>query len=170
MSFKKLFIWLLTRSALLVIFFAVIQRDLFGPFLSDSNLNLIDPWGSWTSTKGRTDAFPYGLLMYVCFVPAILIYRLLVAFSVSLDFEILIVSTLLFIELLMYKSMKVFELKTKDSWSWVAIFSPLAIYISYIHGQIDIIPTFLLVMSALCLFRNSWFKAGLFVGFAFSQS
>ena len=168
MSFKKLVIWLFTRSALLVIFLAVIQRDLFGPFLSDSNLNLIDPWGSWSSSHGRTDAFPYGLLMYVCFLPAILIHRLLMAFSVSLDFEILIVSTLLFIELLMYKSMKVFELKTKDSWSWIAIFSPLAIYISYIHGQIDIIPTFLLVMSALSLFRNSWFKAGLFLGFAFA--
>jgi uridine kinase len=166
MSLKKMGFWLLTRFALLMIFSAAIQRDLFEPFLSHPNMNVIDPWGSWTSSQGRTDAFPYGFVMYLFFLPAVLVHRLLMIFSVSFDFEILIVSTLLFMEFLMYKSMKVFDLKTKDSWSWAAIFSPLALFITYVHGQIDIIPTTLMVLSAVYLFRNSWFKAGLFTGLA----
>ncbi len=166
MSSKKLGVWLLTRLILLIIFSAAIQRDLFGPFLSHPNMNVIDPWGSWTSSQGRTDAFPYGFVMYLFFLPAVFVHRLLMVFSVSFDFEILIVSTLLFIEFLMYKSMKVFELKTRDTWSWVAIFSPLALFITYVHGQIDIIPTSLMVLSTFYLFRNSWFKAGLLTGFA----
>ncbi len=166
MSSKKLGVWLLTRFTLLIIFSAAIQRDLFEPFLSHPNMNVIDPWGSWTSSQGRTDAFPYGFVMYLFFLPAVFVNRLLMVFSVSFDFEILIVSTLLFIEFLMYKSMKVFELKTRDTWSWVAIFSPLALFITYVHGQIDIIPTTLMVLSTFYLFRNSWFKAGLLTGFA----
>ncbi len=158
--------WVFTRFALLMIFSGAIQRDLFAPFLSHPNMNVIDPWGSWTSSQGRADAFPYGFVMYLFFLPAVLVHRLLTVFSVSFDFEILIMSTLLFMEFLMCKSMKVFDLKTKDSWSWVAIFSPLALFITYIHGQIDIIPTTLMVLSAVYLFGNSWFKAGLFTGFA----
>jgi uridine kinase len=150
----------------MIIFSAVIQKDLFEPFLSNPSMNMIDPWGSWTNSQGRTDAFPYGFVMYLFFLPAVLVDRLLVVFSVSFDFQILIVSSLMFIEFLMYKSMKVFDLKTKDSWSWVAIFSPLALFITYIHGQIDIIPTTLMVLSAVYIFKNSWHKAGLFTGFA----
>jgi hypothetical protein len=43
MSLKKMGFWLLTRFALLMIFSAAIQRDLFEPFLSHPNMNVIDP-------------------------------------------------------------------------------------------------------------------------------
>ena len=166
MSLKKIGVWLSTRLVLLIVFSSTIQRELFVPFLSNPNMNVLDPWGAWTDSNGRTDAFPYGFAMYVCFLPAILVHRILLSFSVPLDFEILILTTLVSIEFLVYKSMKIFDNKVRGFWSWAAIFSPLVVFITYIHGQIDLIPSALLVFSTLYFFRHSWLKAGLFAGLA----
>jgi uridine kinase len=75
---------------------------------------------------------------------------------------------MLAIEFLLYKYLKVFDFRTKGIWSSVAIASPLVLFITYIHGQIDAIPTSLMAFSVLCVFRNSWIKAGIFAGLAFA--
>jgi uridine kinase len=168
MRVQKIGIWLIARVFLITMFSSAIQKDLFDPFLSNPNLNLIDPWGAWTNSLGRTDAFPYGFAMYLCFLPAILINRILQALSVPLDFEVLVVITLLAMEFLLYRHLKIFEAKTRGFWSWAAIFSPLVLFITYVHGQIDVIPTSLLAFSIIHIFRNSWLKAGLFAGLAFA--
>lgn len=165
---QKIGIWLIARVFLITMFSSAIQKDLFDPFLSNSNLNLIDPWGAWTNSLGRTDAFPYGFAMYLCFLPAILINRILQAISVSLDFEVLVVITLLAMEFLLYTHLKIFDLRARGFWSWAAIFSPLVLFITYIHGQLDVIPTSLMTFSVIYIFRNSWLKAGLFAGLAFA--
>jgi uridine kinase len=165
---QKIGIWLIARVFLITMFSSAIQKDLFDPFLSNPNLNLIDPWGAWTNSLGRADAFPYGFAMYLCFLPAILINRILQAISVPLDFEILVVITLLAMEFLLYRHLKIFDLRTRRSWSWAAIFSPLVLFITYIHGQLDVIPTSLMTFSVVYIFRNSWLKAGLFAGLAFA--
>jgi len=165
---QKIGIWLIARVFLITMFSSAIQKDLFDPFLSNPNLNLIDPWGAWTNSLGRTDAFPYGFAMYLCFLPAILINRILQALSVPLDFEVLVVITLLAMEFLLYRHLKIFDLRTRGFWSWAAIFSPLVLFITYVHGQLDVIPTSLMAFSIVCIFRNSWLKAGLFAGLAFA--
>lgn len=165
---QKIGIWLIARVFLIAMFSSAIQKDLFDPFLSNPNLNLIDPWGAWTNSLGRTDAFPYGFGMYLCFLPAILINRILQAISVPLDFEVLVVITLLAVEFLLYRHLKIFDLRTRGFWSWAAIFSPLVLFITYIHGQLDVIPTSLMIFSVIYIFRNSWLKAGLFAGVAFA--
>jgi uridine kinase len=168
MRLQKIGVWLFARIFLIVIFSSAIQKDLFDPFLSNLNLNLIDPWGAWTNDSGRSDAFPYGFAMYLCFLPAILVNRILQVFSFSIDFEILVAVTLLAIEFFLYKYLKVFDFRTRRIWSWVAIASPLTLFITYIHGQIDVIPTSFMALSILYMFRNSWIKAGLFAGLAFA--
>ena len=168
MRLQKIGVWLLTRIFLITIFSSAIQKDLFVPFLSNPNLNLLDPWGAWTITSGRTDAFPYGFAMYLCFLPAILVDRILRVFSVPLDFEVLVAITLLAVEFLLYRYLKFFDLRTRGIWSWVAIFSPLVLFITYVHGQLDVIPTSLMAFSVVFIFRKSWLKAGLFAGFAFA--
>ena len=168
MRLQKIGIWLIARVFLITMFSSAIQKDLFDPFLSNPNLNLIDPWGAWTNSVGRTDAFPYGFAMYLCFLPAILINRILQARSVLLDFEVLVVITLLAMEFLLYRHLKIFDLRTRGFWSWAAIFSPLVLFITYVHGQLDVIPTSLMAFSIVCTFRNSWLKAGLFAGLAFA--
>ena len=168
MRIQKIVIWLIARVFLITMFSSAIQKNLFDPFLSNPNLNLIDPWGAWTNSLGRTDAFPYGFAMYLCFLPAILINRILQAASVPLDFEVLVVITLLAIEFLLYRYLKIFDLRTRGFWSWAAIFSPLVLFITYVHGQLDVIPTSLMTFSVIYIFRNSWLKAGLFAGLAFA--
>jgi uridine kinase len=165
---QKIGIWLIARVFLITMFSSAIQKNLFDPFLSNPNLNLIDPWGAWTNSLGRTDAFPYGFAMYLCFLPAILINRILQAVSVPLDFEVLVAITLLVMEFLLYRHLKIFDLRARGFWSWAAIFSPLVLYITYVHGQLDVIPTSLMAFSIIYIFRNSWLKAGLFAGLAFA--
>jgi len=168
MRLQKVGVWLLARIILMVMFSSDIQKNLFDPFLSNPSLDLIDPWGSWANSLGRTDAFPYGFAMYLCFLPAILIDRALQVFSVSLDFEVLIAITLLAMEFFLYRYLKIFDLRTREIWSWVAIFSPLVLFITYVHGQLDVVPTTLMAFSIISILRNSWFKTGLFAGFAFA--
>jgi len=75
---------------------------------------------------------------------------------------------LLAMEYLLYRHLKIFDLRTRRFWSWAAIFSPLVLFITYVHGQLDVIPTSLMAFSIVCIFRNSWLNAGLFAGLAFA--
>jgi len=160
----KLMTWAISRLILCLLFTSTVQRELFYPFFADSNLSLLDPWSSWLAHSGRVDAFPYGYVMFIFFLPAILLSRLFSVFSVQLSLEILVLATLTSIEFWLYKSLKVFEDVNNLTWSWLAIFSPLALYITYIHGQIDIIPAAIMSLAALFALRDKWFKAGLAVG------
>ena len=166
MSARKLIIWLLSRVFLCLVFTSTIQKDLFIPFLDDPNLNFLDPWTSWLDSDGRPDAFPYGYVMFLFFVPAILISRFLEIGLIHLDFGILLASSLLVMEFFLFKLLKVFDLQTRNSWSWFAILSPIPMYTSFVHGQIDLIPTSLMALSAFYCLKNSWFKSGITFGFA----
>ena len=166
MSSTKLITWLFSRTLLCVIFSSTIQKALFIPFLADSNLNFVDPWTSWLDSNGRPDAFPYGYVMFLFFLPAILVNRISGVLTINFPFEILMISTLLLMEFFLYKLLKVFDFQTRNSWSWVIIFSPLSMYASFVHGQIDIIPTSLMALASVYILRNSWFKSGIIVGLA----
>jgi uridine kinase len=166
MSSRKLFIWLFSRAFLCLFFISVIQRDLFIPFLAQPNFNFVDPWSSWLDSSGRTDAFPYGYVMYIFFLPAILLSRILRVGSIDLNIGILMTSTLLVIEFFLFKLLNVFDLHARNSWSWFVILSPLPMYTSFVHGQIDLIPTSLMALASFYSLKNSWFKAGMAVGFA----
>ena len=45
-------------------------------------------------------------------------------------------------------------------------FSPVLIYISYVHGQLDVIPIALLFLSLYFLFRNSLYISAAFLAFS----
>jgi len=166
MSKKKICYWLALRLLCLIVFIPTIQQQLFTPFISNQDINILDPWTSWLGDMGRIDAFPYGYVMFMVFLPAILLNRLLEAISINGSIEYILPITLLLIEFFLYKSLKIFAINSRPAWSWLAIFSPFAIYISYLHGQIDIIPTALLTSAILMLLNNSWTKAGFVLGAA----
>jgi uridine kinase len=169
MNQSRIFVWGLNRFILILIFAPRIQVELFYPFLNDIELNLLDPWTSWLQLGGRSDAFPYGIVMFLCFVPAILCTQLLsmvIGFSSTMIFPYFFISTLLLIEYLLYKSIGIFEKQTRRSWAWFIILSPLGIYISFVHGQIDVIPAYILLCAAQYILKNNWGSAGLAVGIA----
>lgn len=164
MSMNRLLAWSISRFAALTLFASSLQRDLFVPFLTSPNLNLLDPWSSWADMQGRTDAFPYGVVMFFFFLPAILIRHILEQLSTSIDFRLLVGCTLLVMEYFTLKLVRVFDKVSPKVWSWTVILSPLPLYISFVHGQIDIVPSFIMLLAAVFLMKNSWFKAGLAFG------
>ena len=62
--------------------------------------------------------------------------------------------TLTFCEFYLYKFLKVFEDVKSIAWYRLSIFSPLAIYITFIYGQIDVIPSSLIALSILFISIN----------------
>jgi uridine kinase len=155
--------WGISRFAVLTIFTSSLQRDLFIPFLSNPNLDLLDPWSSWVEMQGRLDAFPYGIVMFLFFLPAMLVSYILEPLPISIDFSLLVGFTILVMEYFTLNLVRVFDKVSPNVWCWAVILSPLPLYISYVHGQIDIVPSLIMLLVAVFLMKNSWFKAG--VGF-----
>jgi uridine kinase len=164
MSMNRLLAWSISRFAALTLFASSLQKDLFVPFLSNPNLDLLDPWSSWVGMQGRLDAFPYGVVMFLFFLPAILLSYILEQLPISIDFSLLIGCTLLVVEYYTLKLVQVFDKVSPKVWSWAVIMSPLPLYISFVHGQIDIIPSLIMLLVSIFLMKNSWVKAGIGFG------
>lgn len=153
----------------MVIFIPAIHMQLFEPFLSYSSTDFLDPWSAWLLHDGRVDAFPYGLVMFLCFLPAVILNTMLSAFIPLADsstFLVLFACTIASFEFVLFSILDVFKVSTRKNWAWSAIFSPLGIYISFIHGQIDIVPAFILTLGALFILRGNWQRAGYAIGIA----
>lgn len=167
MSRTRLLTWLFSRMFLVVIFAPAIHLQLFEPFLSYSSHNLLDPWGAWLLHDGRVDAFPYGLVMFLCLLPAIFLnsaLSLFVPVPNPSTFLVLFACTIASFEYVLFRLLNIYEKSTRGSWAWLWIFSPLGLYISFIHGQIDIIPTFILTLGASYILKGNWQKAGYAIG------
>ena len=164
MSMNRLLAWGFSRFTVLTLFASSLQRDLFVPFLINPNLDLLDPWSSWAEMQGRIDAFPYGIVMFLFFLPAILFRYILEQLPISIDFSLLVCCTTLAMEYFTLKLVRVFDKVSPKVWSWTVILSPLPLYITFVHGQIDIIPTLIMLIASIFLMKNSWFKAGIGFG------
>ncbi len=169
MNRARLLTWLFSRVVLVVIFVPTIQLKLFEPFLSYSSNNFLDPWSAWLLHEGQIDAFPYGVVMFLCFLPAVILNTTLSVFfplADSTTFLILFAFTIASFEFALFKLLNIFKKSTRKGWAWLTIFSPLGLYISFIHGQIDIVPAFILTLGASYILKGNWQKAGYAIGVA----
>lgn len=135
---------LFLRLSLILFFIPDIQKELFIPFL----VNIIEnpslttsPWQTFLDNNGPVNAFPYGSIMIAIHLPFVYIgwlLDLLISSSfftqIGFKFSLFVADvTLLLILVRMFGS----------SYRKVLIFywlSPIVIYITYIHGQTDIVP------------------------------
>ncbi len=167
MSTRKLFfIWLGIRALAIALFTPALQLSLFVPFMASAAHNPLDPWTYWISSGGRSDAFPYGIVMFLVFLPSALLGNLITASfgSVSLvGNQILMACTLLILDFAICKLVGAFETK-RVSWSLIWILSPLTLFISYAHGQLDSVPAFFLLLSCIFILGKNWRRAGVFLG------
>jgi uridine kinase len=162
--------WLGSRLTLIICFIPKMQDALFIPFLVKTSTHPLDPWTFWLATNSATDTFPYGPVMFAFLWPASIISKTLgnlMPLNVMLSNEILIAVTLLILDFFICQIVGAFKEKNRV-WSYIAILAPLPLYISYVHGQLDIIPSFLVLVGSLYIRKNSWFKAGIFLGLAIS--
>ena len=159
--------WLFVRLTAIAIFMPVLHSKLFVPFLSENISLTLDPWGHWIDLGGQINAFPYGLVMYLVAYPAVMLgFVITKIFSTSspAPFEYSLILLILIIDYVICRFIGVFgNLKTSLKMFWT--FSPILIFISYVHGQLDVIPSLLLFLSVISIRKKQWLAAGVCIGF-----
>lgn len=158
---------ILIRFILVIGLFPAIHRDLFLPFVSYSlNNPSLDVWQSWLDSGGRPDAFPYGLAMFIPIASLVMFAE----FIAPVNSSISSISLGLLIVIYELAVLKLLSKRTSANsiGVWIYALSPLGIYISFIHGQIDVIPTLYLLMMFVFVDKQRWSAAGIFLGLAVS--
>lgn len=129
---------------------------LFIPFMENA-AHFINPY----NVSLNNDAFPYPALMLYIFLFAKLLLFFLPT-VISMKFVILIADIIVFNILLHWIKNREKEV------IYLYWLSPLAIYINYIHGQLDIIPILFLMISIDFIFKNKYLISMLFFGLSLS--
>jgi uridine kinase len=166
---EKIFqLGIIIKFLLIIGLFPIIQEDWFVPFIVNWFENpLYIPWSSHLAKGGDPLAFPYGLIMFISHLPTTFIgwivdnlfatnYFSHFGFRLSLFFADVFLLILL---------LQVFE----KHWSKVLIYywlSPLVIFITYWHGQTDLIPVALFVYSLTLIKRGNFWLAGIILAFS----
>ena len=156
-----------------LIFFALpkIYLNWFIPFYQNAiNINLINPWGSHILSNGDLLAFPYGIVMYLAYLPLPilgLVFKDLISSNLIFGFG-LGLTTLLFdycCLLLIALISRKFSIRLLILTYWL---SPISLYVLYIHGQLDILPVLLLILSLYFVCKNNFSLSGTALALAIS--
>ncbi len=144
---------LLLKVILSLCFSSLFLSDLFLPFVKYAvSHNILESYKDYYAIK--SNAFPYPpLMLYILAIPEY-IYTFLrgnvdISFIDLLVIRIPLIIADFIILLILIKLLR--NTKQILIWYW---FNPIVIYISYIHGQLDIIPTAFLFLSLYFLFNN----------------
>lgn len=150
----RIFIFgLIVKLTFILLFIPEVQEKWFVSFMVQTFENpSISPWSSYLDLGGNSFAFPYGPIMFLAHFPSTFIGWLIdsltgLNYFSGLGFRIsLLMADILMLILLLQK----FE----NRWRGLMIhywLSPLVIFITYWHGQTDIIPVTILVICIVLL-------------------
>ena len=148
-----------------------IQNIWFIPFITDSlQAHTFNPWNSHLSAGGDAMAFPYGVVMYLAYLPLTALgWSLDQALSTGWFAKVGFGLTSLFFD---YGLLVGIAMLARQYSPKLLLFSywcsPLVIYILYWHGQLDILPVCLLVWGLVALQRRMTTSAGVILAFAIS--
>jgi uridine kinase len=147
------------KVILIIFLLPTIQQEWFVPFI----VNWVDspnmlPWSVHLDNSSDTNTFPYGPIMFLAYLPITAIGSIIDSFAeveyfANFGFRL----SLLFADiLLLLLLLKTFEGQWKKiiKYYWL---SPLMFFITYWHGQTDLIPV-VLFMSALMLLKSNQFR------------
>lgn len=150
------------KIALISLLFPTIQHDLFVPFI----VNWIEgqemlPWTGHLLSGGDPIAFPYGPAMFLYHLPTTAVgwlidYSLEVKYFANIGFRLSLLIADMFLLMLL---LQIYE----NHWKRILIYywlSPLIIFITYWHGQTDIVPMFLFFYGLVFLRRGKFEVAG----------
>ncbi len=159
---SKLF-WfgLVLKIALASLFASKFLSDLFLPFVnfySENNFAL-NPYERFIS-EGRSDSFPYPTLMlWLVAIPYYLLFFLVKnSLSIAPFLSIFIVRiSLLIADFVILLALDKWLKNKTDRLIIFYWLSPVLIYISYIHGQLDVIPIAVLFVSLYFLFKEKFY-------------
>ena len=163
---------LILKIALIIFLLPNITSNLFLPFIKNTIENLsFDPWSNFLMTGGDINAFPYGLIMLLAYLPFSFVGNLLDQFIYDGNFFELgfKLTSLIFDFLLLIFLSFITNNKSKNLLILCYWLSPIVIYTSFIHGQLDIIPISLLIGSLYFLKLNKYKLSGVFFALSLSS-
>ncbi len=160
----RIFIFgLVLKLAFILLFIPEVQEKWFVSFMVQMFENpSISPWSSYLDLGGDALAFPYGPIMFLAHFPSTFVGWLIdsltgLNYFSGLGFRIsLLMADILVLILLLQQ----FE----NRWRGLMLhywLSPLVIFITYWHGQTDIIPVAILVICIALLKNKKVLKSGL---------
>lgn len=163
---------MLARLLMIVFLAPLTQGEWFVPFIDNFISSPdIDPWRSHLAAGGDVLAFPYGPVMGLLLLPATAVGALAGAIfpgasdvltAIGFGVGIVVLDLLLLIAL--------FEVVPgrRRLITWLYWLSPIVLYINYWHGQVDVVPVLLLVVTLVALRRKKFALAGVVLGLAFA--
>ncbi len=144
-----------------------IQEQWFIDFIRESIYQpSLDPWSNYLSNSGDIFAFPYGPVMYLLFVPLSLLFWIIgipfgiEEYSLGVGFRL----TILLFDYLGFFVLKKLLLNKEKEIIFFYWLSPLIFYVTYIYGQLDILPTTILLIAYYLIYKNKFRLSGLFFG------
>ena len=161
----------LTAKLLIVIIVAPdLQSQWFLPFLQATIQHpSYSPWTSFLEAGGDPLAFPYGITMLAAHLPTVFLGTLVDAWVGGHEFAgIGFRLSLLAADLIVLFMILDLVGKQQKAVIWLYWYSPIAIYVTYWHGQTDVVPVALLLAALVALKRFRPIMAGVSVGFAVS--
>ena len=161
---EKLFrIGIVIKIILIIALMPTIQQEWFIPFIVSWIENpTILPWSGHLATGGDPLAFPYGAVMFIFNLPTtaigwIIDHFFAVEYFTSVGFRVSLFAADILLLLILLQS---FE----NHWKKVLIYywlSPLVLFITYWHGQTDLIPVALFIYALTLVKRGNYWAAGL---------
>ena len=159
--FRLLGAGFLLRLGICAIFVPSLHNKWFIPFIQSMAIHpSMDPWTFWLERGGDVAAFPYGVGMILISIPAAIMTHFfgINAGSLSLLLVFIVFDTV--IGYLIIKS----GAKFAQVCSWV--FSPIAIYVTFVLGQTDITVAIMILLVVILIQAKKWKIAGFILGFA----
>ena len=160
---------LLLRLSLILFAVPHIRESWFIPFITHQPVTF-NPWEGYISSGGNPVAFPYGIVMYLAYLPLTFIGGALAHLlsanymtSIGFGFTSLIFDYFLLLSIGLLAQKYSIRLLLLSYW-----FSPVVIYAIYYHGQIDILPISLLTFGLYLLQLRRPLVSGVVFGLAIS--
>ena len=157
---NSIFIYLVVLKIILAFLFSSqFSRDLFLPFLNSVSYENWNPWQAQYE-EGKLDSFPYHGLMFFLLLPFGYLGELVGLGNFFIKIPLLFSDIGILVILL-----KLFPNNDNKVFLYY-FFNPIIIYSTYIHTQLDIIPTVLLFSSIYFLTTQKIHTSSIFFGFA----
>jgi uridine kinase len=157
------FRWILIfKLFILCIFNSEYNEGLFYPFLNVVSGEILNPWNYSIVNGLNLDSFPYHGLMLLILYPFALLGKLTGIGSVLIKFPLLISDVLIY-----YILTKIFKNKQRLILFFYFL-NPIVIYATYIHSQLDIIPTAFILACIYFLINDKYKYSAVFLGLALS--
>ncbi len=150
---------IILKIILAFLFSSQYSSELFLPFLNSASLVNWNPWQLYYE-KGILDAFPYHGVMFLLLVPFAFLGELLGSSGFLIKLPLIIADLSILIVLL--KLLRNYENRVL----FYYFLNPIIIYGTYIHSQLDIIPTALLFASIYFLTVQKIRISSVFFGLA----